>query len=161
MKKIIAIMIMVMASVVAYAANYTYYEYVPVINFEPEYREVTISTPHQECWEETVRTEDSDKVVGGVLGGTAGGILGHQVGGGRGKDVATVAGAIIGTIVGSNMADDGPNYKTVQRCRTVYDRRTERRKVGYKNYFEYNGKMLYKISKRPLNEVRVRVTISY
>ena len=152
---------MVVSIVSVYAQSYSYYETVPVYNSEPIYKNVVISTPHRECWEETVKVGDNDKVVGGVIGGAAGGILGHQVGGGHGKDVATVAGAIIGTIVGSNMADDRPEYKTVTKCKTVYDSHTERKKVGYKNYFEYNGKTMYKIFSRPLSVVRVKVTISY
>ena len=161
MKTMIKVVMVAMLSMVAWADSYSYYETVPVWNSEPIYRDITIRVPHQECWTETVQVDKNNKTMGGILGGTAGGILGHQIGGGTGKDVATVAGAIIGTIVGTNIADDGTEYKTIQKCRTVYETSKERRKVGYRNYFEYNGKSLTKISKHKLHEVRVRVTVSY
>jgi uncharacterized protein YcfJ len=130
-------------------------------NSEGIWRDITISTPHQECWDKEQQVGSNNKVVGNVLGGTAGGVLGHQVCGGTGKTVATVAGAIIGTIVGGNLADDGSRYQTVRKCRTINDSSTERRLSRYKNYFQYNGEMLYKVSTRKLHEVRVRVSISY
>ena len=114
-----------------FARTYSYYETVTVYKSEPVYKEVTISTSHQECWEEEISVEDPDKVPGGIIGRIAGGVLGHQIGGGRGKDVATVAGAIIGTIVGSRIADDGTRYQTVRKCRTIYDSHREQRLVGY------------------------------
>lgn len=162
MKKFVLLVGLVLAfSCSAFAQSYSYYETVPVYKSEPVYREVTISTPHKECWEEEVPTNSSDETIGSVIGGVAGGVLGHQVGGGHGKDVATVAGAIIGTIVGSRIANDGTRYEKVRKCRTVYDRHREQRKVGYNNYFDYNGKTLRKFSSRKLYEVRVRVSISY
>jgi uncharacterized protein YcfJ len=147
-------------AIVAYAESYSYYEIVPVYRSEPMYKEVTISIPHRQCWTEEVPVNDSS-TAGSLIGGIAGGILGHQVGGGSGKDVATVAGAIIGTIIGSKMGSDGRKYDVVRRCKTVYDHRRELQLVGYKNYFEYNGKTLVKIADRKLHEVRVKVTVSY
>jgi len=139
----------------------SYYETIPVDRTEPVYKTVTISDPHRECWDETVETGSSNGIVGSVLGGATGGILGHQVGGGRGKDVATVAGAIVGTIVGNNLADNSPEYKTVTKCKTVYDSHTEERKTGYYNYFTYNSRIFKRFSKYPLHEVKVRISISY
>ena len=161
MKKVGVLLGLFLFVSVAWARSYSYYETVPVFKSEPVYRNVTISTPHQECWEEEVPVNSDDKTVGSVIGGVAGGILGHQVGSGSGKDVATVAGAIIGTIVGSRLADDGTRYERVRKCRTIYDSHREQKLVGYNNYFTYNGKTLVKFSPRKLYEVRVRVTISY
>ena len=161
MKKLGVLLGLFLFTAVAWARSYSYYETVTVFKSESVYREVTISTPHQECWEEEIPVGDEDKTAGAVIGGVAGGILGHQVGGGSGKDVATVAGAIIGTIVGSRLADDGTRYERVRKCRTIYDSHREKKLVGYNNYFEYNGKTLVKFSSRKLYEVRVRVTISY
>ena len=78
------------------------YEYAPVLEVHPFYREVKISTPVRECWEEPVyRTRRPHKSASGMLvGGLLGGVIGHQFGSGRGNKVATAAGTLIGAKIG-------------------------------------------------------------
>lgn len=93
----------------------------PLAASATEYR--TVDRPRQECWNEQVPVQTAGQDYGGaILGGLAGGILGNQVGRGNGRTVATAVGAMTGAVVGDRMANTGPGYRTVQRCRTVVDR---------------------------------------
>ncbi|TFW10019.1 glycine zipper 2TM domain-containing protein [Oxalobacteraceae bacterium OM1] len=92
----------------------------PLIAAATEYR--IEDRPRQECWNEQVPVQTAGGDVGGaLLGGIAGGLIGNQVGNGNGRVVATAVGAMTGAVVGDRMANAGPGYRTVQRCRTVVD----------------------------------------
>ena len=67
------------------------FEYGRVVNVQPIYRQVEVSTPVQECYEVPVyHTQRRHKSAGGMLaGGLIGGIIGHQFGKGDGRRVAT------------------------------------------------------------------------
>jgi len=142
---------------------------IPVIKSEPVYKVVTKRTPYQECWDEQVPVSsgaNNDGTIGALIGGVAGGILGHQVGGGSGKTAATVGGAIIGTLVGKNLADKGNNqptttYRTQRKCVTKYNETQEERFVGYKNVGNYKGKTIIKYSNKPLQRIRLFVSVNY
>jgi len=110
-------------------------DYAQVVDVKPV--EKTISTPRQECHDETVSqqapTKDSKQITGSVIGAVVGGVLGHQVGGGDGKKIATAAGAAAGGYAGNRvqkrMQDGRVVTTTEQRCETVYDKHIER--TGY------------------------------
>ena len=166
MKKFLTYFVVAVSFIISFARaeTYTYYESVPVYDQEPVYKEVVISHPRKECWVEEIPVDefDGEELLGGIIGGITGGVIGSHFGRGKGRDFTTAAGAIIGTIIGSRIADDGTEYKKVRKCRIVdYDTHTDRKIVGYRNYFYYNGKRLVKFSKQRLDEVRVRVTIHY
>lgn len=147
-----------------FAESFTYTEYIPVYKSEQNYRIITKREPYQECWDEEVPVSQSsgDETAGALIGGAAGGIIGHQVGKGGGKTAATIGGAILGTIIGSNLAkrEPEPGYKIVRRCRTRY-KETHERIIEYKNYANFNGQEIIKYSSRPLDRIRVRVTVEY
>src|SRR5262245_18220158 len=86
------------------------YDFAPVVHVEPLRRQVRVSEPVRECWQETSYASDgpfSSNHVGATLLGSAIGIaLGNQVGHGRGKDVARVAGAVIGGAIAHNRSVD-------------------------------------------------------
>lgn len=87
-----------------------------------EYR--TVESPRQDCWNEQVPVQSADSGYGGaILGGIAGGILGNQIGRGNGRTAATAVGAIAGAMAGDRISSDSAGYRTVQRCRTVIDRK--------------------------------------
>ncbi len=147
-------------------ASYTKEVVLDVQDSIPQYKIVTIRTPYQDCWDEEVpvKVNDSDVMVGALIGGIAGGILGHQVGGGSGKDVATVGGAFLGTIIGSKLAQNqNPEvrYQTQRRCVTKYDEKTTDRFINYKNIAYYNGQAIIRYSDRPLRKIRLRVSVNY
>ncbi len=150
------------------SATFSYTEYIEVARSEPVYRTVTKRIPYQECWDEEVPVtyqEGPSDNLGALIGGVAGGILGHQIGEGGGKTAATVGGAIIGTLVGKNLSSrethSNEGYKIVKRCRTRYEEHREQVTRGYKNVAYYQGREIVKYSPRPLERIRVRITVSY
>ena len=163
MKRKIFLIFVIFASLV-FAESFTYTEYVPVYKSEQSYRVITKREPYEECWDEEVPVSEgsSNGAAGALIGGAAGGIIGHQVGKGGGKTAATIGGAILGTIIGSNLAkkEPEPGYKIVKRCRTRY-KETKERIIEYKNYANFNGQEIIKYSSRPLDRIRVRVTVEY
>ncbi len=168
MKKTSIFILVLLFSTSLFAESIIFNDSVRVIKSSPEYRTVTTRTPYQECWDEQVPVSSNSGVndnIGALIGGVAGGILGHQVGGGSGKTAATVGGAIIGTLVGKNLSQ-GQNsgttsYRTQKKCVTKYDERSSEKFVGYKNIANYRGKTIVKYSDRPLNRIRLRISVDY
>src|SRR5687767_14832755 len=85
------------------------YDYARVVDVDPIYRQVRVSVPRRECWNETryeevrySRDRRSEHRAAGpmILGGVIGAAIGNQIGSGDGRRAATVAGAIIGSAVG-------------------------------------------------------------
>jgi uncharacterized protein YcfJ len=154
------------------------YEYARVVDVDPIVHRVRVSTPTQECWNET-RYDDrssgptpSDRRAGGTLLGAAiGAVLGHQVGHGDGRRVATVAGAVIGGAIGRDQANrrverDGyynqpPQEYQVQRCETRYRDDYEERTDGYRVTYLYHGRrQVTELPYRPGDRIRVRVDVT-
>jgi len=168
MKKI-ALIILSLGIVSLFGESINFSDSIPVIKSEPVYKTVTKRTPYQECWNEQVPVSSggsSDGTIGALIGGVAGGILGHQVGGGNGKTAATVGGAIIGTLVGKNLSQNANSgttttYQTQRKCVTKYNESEEEKFIGYKNIGNYKGKTIIKYSDRPLQRIRLYVSVSY
>lgn len=124
-------------------------EYARVVSAAPIYREVRISQPRQECWDEPVSYRDprysNNVTAGGLIGAIAGGVIGHQFGGGSGKAAATAVGAVVGAGIGANTAaaNTPRSYRTgyEQRCRYVPDSYTEQRVEAYDVTYRYNGRL--------------------
>ena len=94
------------------------FEYAKVVEVRPIYREVKVSRPVRECWEEPVYHTQPQypKSAGGMLaGGLLGGIVGHQFGKGSGNKVATA----VGTIIGAQIGHDAVNGHAQQHSSTV------------------------------------------
>lgn len=90
-------------------ATHKQYEYGKVIKVSPVYREIKVSTPVKECWQEPVTRprsvrQGSHSAGGTLAGGLIGGIIGHQFGHGRGKKLATAVGTIVGAQLGHDAA---------------------------------------------------------
>lgn len=156
------------------------YDYARVVDVEPIVRNVRITTPRRECWNETryeeVRYEERgrerDRAGPMILGGLIGAAIGHQFGHGDGRRAATVAGAVVGTAIGHDSAarrDNGyssRSYTTetrpydVERCNVRYDEEYERRVDGYRVTYEYNGRThTTRLPYDPGERIRVRVDV--
>ncbi len=149
-----------------------HYDYAEVIDAEPIYRTVEISTPRQVCWDE-VRYEDEGYIgrrrgsVAGsaIIGGVIGGVIGHQIGSGRGNEIATVAGAIAGSAIGASRTAKRNRQRqyepvVVERCETRNE--YEEREVldGYNVVYEYNGRQYTtRTDAFPGDSIRVRVSV--
>lgn len=123
--------------------------YGKVVNVEPVYRYVSISTPSEVCSAPLrYRTHGSDSTVAGaVIGGT----LGHVVGkNSRNRHAATLAGVIIGSVIGHELSErqNTPYYvsnrhSTVfyqQNCVTRYEpKRKVKQLQGYDVSYRFLG----------------------
>lgn len=148
------------------------YDYAEVISSEPIIRYVTITTPVQECWEDTeyyTAHHYPHGAAGGTLfGAIIGGVIGHQFGSGRGNDAATVAGALIGAAIGNDavVRHGGGSYSRVQhsrpvtRCKTNYREHQEERVDGYDVVYIYHGqKYATRMPNDPGRRIRIRIEI--
>ena len=107
-----------------------------VISATPVYQ--AVSSPRQECWNETTAQPASGgNTAGAVIGAITGGLLGATVGKGNGKVAAGAVGAATGAVVGDRW-NSGSSTQEVQRCRTVED--PQQQMIGYDVTYQYQGR---------------------
>ena len=123
------------------------YEYATVLESRPVYREVRVSEPVRECWDEPVyHTQRQHKSVGGMLaGGLIGGVIGHQVGSGRGNKVATALGTLIGAKIGHDAINGEVQNRRIiagydEHCNIADRVSYEQVLDGYDVSYEYRGR---------------------
>jgi len=147
------------------------YDFAQVVNVEPHYRQVRVSEPVRECWQETRTASDGpfsyNNIGGTLIGGALGTALGNQIGHGRGKDVARVAGALIGGAIGANVSRDrqrqlyGDPRRTFERCDVRYRDSWEERVDGYEVTYEYAGRQyVTQMPYDPGERIQVRVDVT-
>lgn len=144
-----------------------HFDYAKVVSAEPIVRQVRVSIPREECWEEEVPVYHSGyrSATPMILGGIIGGVVGNTVGKGRGRDAATVAGTILGGSVGRDVGHDrqrpdGYSIAQETRCRQVVDYRDEERIEGYWVTYRYQGEdYVTRMQSEPGNRIRVRVSV--
>ncbi len=179
-KRILSVLLLVGSF--SYAESIEYTTYVTVQKSIPEYEEVVIREPYQDCWDEEVPVtvydepvsnyRQADTTAAAIIGGVAGGILGHQVvHSKKAKGAATIGGAILGTLAGQNMAAGGAyaqpprraytRYESRRRCTTRYHKKHVREFRGYRNVARYKGRKIVKYSDRPLKRIPLTVIVRY
>lgn len=147
------------------------YEFARVVDVRPLRRQVRVSEPVRECWEEVSYAQDgpfsSNHVRGTLLGSLVGVAVGNQIGRGRGKDVSRAAGAIIGGAIGHNVSRDrhrqryGDERSYYERCDVRYRDSWEERVDGYEVTYEYAGReYLTRMPYDPGDRIRVRVDVT-
>ncbi len=145
-----------------------HYDYARVIKVTPVYREIRVSKPIHECWDEPVIHTRHHKSAGGmVAGGLIGGIVGHQFGKGRGKKLATAVGAILGAQIGHEAvnghvkSDYSDRVEYEQHCGTRQQVSYEEVVDGYKVTYKYRGER-YKIEMPydPGKRIKMRIQVS-
>lgn len=123
-------------------------QFAQVVAVQPVTRTSTTSRPRQECRDEQVAVpetyKDQHQVGGAVAGGLVGALAGHMVGGGKGKTLATVAGAAGGAFAGheiqkQHQENNATRTETRNVCRTVTDKSTSTKTVGYDVTYTLNG----------------------
>jgi len=162
LKTTIAVAMLVVASVAAagddgrrhgkknhdYTPRHDLYDYAKVVAVQPIYREVRVSNPVRECWDEPVyhTRHNGHKSAGGMLaGGLIGGIIGHQIGNGRGNKVATAMGTLIGAQIGHQAVngDTRQHDDTVvgyeEQCKTRHQVSYEQVVDAYDVTYRYRG----------------------
>jgi uncharacterized protein YcfJ len=162
------------------------YDYARVVDVQPIYQRVRVTTPRRECYTERryddgpsgypVGARRGDGAAGPmILGGIIGAAIGNQIGRGDGKRAATVAGAIIGSAIGHDQAGrryggdrygrddryyDEPRAYDVERCDVRYDETWEERVDGYRVRYVYSGREgVTTLPYDPGDRIRVRVDV--
>jgi len=151
-----------------YYDRHGYRDFAKVVDVTPIYRQVEVSSPREECWQEQVTHE----VPGGhrsaapaILGGIIGGVIGNQIGDGRGRKIATVAGTLLGASIGAESARANTQYVPTtsleQRCRVVQESYTEQQTVGYRVKYRYRGQIFEtRMDRDPGDRIPVEVTVT-
>ncbi|MGH8233746.1 MAG: glycine zipper 2TM domain-containing protein [Rhodanobacteraceae bacterium] len=123
-------------------------QFAQVVAVQPVTNSVTTSKPRQVCRDEQVAVpetyKDKNQIGGAVVGGLVGALAGHQVGGGKGKTLATVGGAAAGAFAGheiqkKHQQNNATKTETRNVCRTVTDKTTSSKTVGYDVTYTLNG----------------------
>lgn len=120
-----------------------FFDYADVVRVEPIVRQVRVSQPREECWEEEVPVYEGGyrSATPMILGGILGGVVGSTVGKGDGRTAATVAGTVLGGSIGRDVGQAHrrePAATAVEaRCRQVTDYREEERIEGYDVTYRY------------------------
>ena len=143
------------------------YEYAKVVEVRPIYREVQVSKPVRECWEEPVyhtRNQHPKSAEGMLVGGLLGGIVGHQFGKGRGNKVATAVGTIIGAQIGHDAVNGHAQQhgSTVvgyeEHCKTRHQASFEEVMDGYDVTYRYRGKLYHvEMPYDPGSRIKMRI----
>jgi uncharacterized protein YcfJ len=147
------------------------YDYADVVHVEPLRRQVRVSEPVRECWQEETYASNgpfsANHVRGTLLGSLIGVAVGNQIGHGRGKDVSRAAGALIGGAIGHNVSVArrrplyGDGRRTVERCDVRYRDSYEERVDGYEVTYEYGGRQyVTRMPFDPGERLRIRVDVS-
>jgi len=147
------------------------YDWASVLRVDPLRRQVRVSEPVRECWQEPVPASQGPfsygHVGGTLLGSALGVVVGNQIGHGRGKDVARVAGALVGGAIGHNVSVDrerqlhGSRERLVERCDVRYEDRYEERIDAYEVTYEYAGReYVTRLPYDPGERMRVRVDVT-
>lgn len=147
------------------------YDFAEVVHVEPLRRQVRVSEPVRECWQETSQASAGpfsyNHIGGTLLGGAIGTVVGNQIGHGRSKDVARVAGALIGGAIGHNVSVDrqrelyGDPGRSIERCDVRYRDRYEERIDGYEITYAYAGRQyVTRMPYDPGERLRVRVDVT-
>ena len=157
-----------------------YSDWARVVRVEPLHRQVEVSTPRQECWDEPVkryRTHNDHHHHGGgrsatplIVGGILGGVIGNQFGKGSGNVLTTIAGAVLGGSVARDAQRHHRHHHRAaretyttyeQRCETRHSYHTETRTDGYLVDYEYNGRIYTTRTRRhPGDRIRVSVSVT-
>lgn len=154
------------------------YGYATVIDAEPIFKTVRVSTPRQECWEEEVAYDHRDynhgfrndqhsgasTLVGGLVGGAIGNAVGHRK---RNRQVGMVVGAVLGAVIGNAYGaekyrhHESVSYGYEHRCRVLDETHIEERVVGYHVRYRYSNVTYWTRTKvDPGDTIRVRIAIS-
>ena len=149
-KPVIAILIMLMSATAmadsGHKRNKNHsrnmaFDFAKVVDVRPIYREVEVSNPVRECWDEPViqahRSTGHKSASGMAVGGILGGVIGHQIGKGNGKKLATAVGTIIGAQIGHDAVNGHVQPGQVEDSYTEYQQRCSvRHQVSYEEVLE-------------------------
>ncbi len=143
------------------------YDYGTVIESVPIVKNIRISTPREECWDQEVvhRARHGDDGVSTVVGALVGGAIGNAVGhSNKNKKVGAVLGAVLGGTLGSSIAHQNrshPVYETEEVCETIHEYHQEERVVGYRVRYRFNNETYTtRTDTDPGDTIKLRLAVS-
>ena len=150
-----------------YSAENGIYGYGKVLDVTPIYREVRVSTPRKECWDEPVRVSRphrNDRAAGTLVGALIGGALGHQIGKGRGNKAATALGTVIGAQMGhdaNRRPDSYDRYTRYKEVCEVTDQVNYQEVVeGYRVTYRYKGQRFHtRMPYDPGDKIKLKISV--
>jgi len=151
--------------------NNFFYATARVNNIDPIVKNVEVSTPKRECWEEEISrpvyTEHRNNTGDVLFGGLVGGVVGNQFGHGRGKTAATVVGSIIGAAVANDVTESNrhvtrsTSVEYEHRCRVTHTSYTEQRVEGYWVTYRYKGEIFTsRLDEEPGKRLKIKVQVT-
>lgn len=149
----------------AFADNYAHFDHAKVIDSQPVYEIVRVSSPETRCREHYARDRTVPRSYTSVVtGGIIGGVIGNQVVHGKYRDWGTVAGALLGGSLGNDyyQRHQGPYASggAEKRCREIDRVREERQLAGYEVTYRYHGRdYVTMMDHDPGRRVRVAVSV--
>lgn len=145
-------------------------EYARVVSAVPIYRQVRVSEPRDECYDERVERPVYHSSGWGpgpgaapIIGAVIGGLVGSRFGQGSGKAITTATGAVLGATIAERhaYAHAGREVSYVTHCRPVEAYRYEERVDGYDVAYRYHGRIYHTIMPyNPGERIRVHVDVS-
>ena len=142
-----------------------------VVEVTPIYRQIKVTYPVRECWDEPVIHTQNDyshpkSASGMAVGGILGGIIGHQIGKGNGNKLATVMGTLIGAQIGHNAVNghiESGRSSTIEyqeRCNVRHQVSYEEVIEGYQVTYRYQGEQyLVEMPYHPGKRIKLRIQI--
>jgi len=139
-----------------------YYEYAPVVGYEPIRAAHRIPVEREVCWQERgYRQHGGGSATGTIAGAIIGGVIGNQFGGGSGRKALTVGGAALGASVGHDATRRNRHAHPVsyERCEIQVDYEYREHVSGYRVRYEYNGELFETRTSHPPGEsIRLQVS---
>jgi uncharacterized protein YcfJ len=161
MKKLIIATVLATSvlSTSAMAGNH-YYAYGKVVNVQPVYQYVTISSPQRECYStghKGHRNSAAPPIVGTIVGGVIGNALGHNS---SSRKAGTFAGAVIGGSIGHDIGSQ--NHGSREYCEVSYAPVEKVRELkGYDVKYRYKGEVFSTFtSQRPGDKIKLKINVT-
>jgi len=157
-----------MFSLTALAEQHISYEYGTVVESVPIVKNIRVSTPRDECWDQDVVYRQSygndgvGAVVGAIVGGAIGNAVGHKK---KNKQIGAVLGAILGGTIGSSVDNQrrwhSRSYGTEEVCETIHDYHQVERIVGYRVRYRFNNETYTtRTETDPGDTIKLRLAVS-
>ncbi|MFT5210286.1 MAG: hypothetical protein ACI9CE_002011 [Flavobacterium sp.] len=157
----------VMLSTSVMANSSVSYDYGTVVESVPIVKNIRITTPREECWDEDVvyRDRGGDTELSTVLGAVIGGALGNAVGHHKkNKQVGAVVGAVLGGTIGRSIAKGAPRTarsESGEVCRVINEYTEEEQIVGYRVRYRYNDETYTaRTDEAPGDTIKLRLAVT-
>ncbi|MFT7684794.1 MAG: hypothetical protein ACI9FB_000135 [Candidatus Azotimanducaceae bacterium] len=157
----------VMLSTSVMAQSSVSFDYGTVVESVPIVKNIRVTTPREECWDEDVvyRDRGGDKELSTVLGAVIGGALGNSVGHHKkNKQVGAVVGAVLGGTIGRSMGKGqhrSTRVGTEEVCRVINEYSEEEQIVGYRVRYRYNDETYTtRTDEDPGDTIKLRLAVT-